>query len=69
MLDRRRALDLHRDRVYGIDGGETVYDERNLATPRCDVLVFARPSKLLVAANQNIVSVELEADDVRIRLP
>src|SRR3954451_18860852 len=69
LLDRRRAVDLHRDRIHGIDGGEAVDDQRHLVAPRGNVLVLPGASQVLVAPNQNIVSVELEADHVSVGLP
>src|SRR5918993_1283881 len=68
LLDRRRAVDLYRHRVHGIDGGEAVDDQRNLASIRRDVLVFPRSGEVLVAPNQNLVSIELEADHVGVGL-
>src|ERR687892_2866735 len=61
LLDRRRAMDLHRDRVHGIDGSEAVDDERHLLAVRRHVLVLPRSGKVLVAPDQDVVSVELEA--------
>src|SRR5688572_19698357 len=64
LLDRRRAVDLYRYWVHRINGGQAVDDERNLAAARRDVLVLPRSGKVLVAPNQNLFPVELEADHV-----
>src|SRR5918994_2675450 len=56
LLDRCRAVDLHRHRIHGIHGGEAVDDQRNLASVRRDVFVFPRAGEVLVAPNQDVVS-------------
>jgi hypothetical protein len=62
-------VDLHRDRIHGIDGGETVDDERNHAASGRHVLVLTRPGEVLVAPDQDLVSMELKAHDIGVWLP
>src|SRR5215203_2147910 len=69
VFDRGRAVDLHRDRIHRIDGGETVDDERNHAASSRHVLVLTRSGEVLVAPDQDVVSIELKADDDGVWLP